>query len=69
MNGEIVPIRPSTELALQTIEVPGGRHTVDLSFEPTPVRRASFWIGLVALMATPGLGVILGRAGLRPGGA
>jgi len=66
MDGERVPIRPSTELALQTIEVPAGRHTVELSFEQTPVRRASTWIGLVALIATPALGVILGRAGLEP---
>ncbi len=66
LDGESVPIRPSADLALHTVEVPGGPHTLELAFESTFIRRASSWIGLAALLATPGLAVVLQRTSAPP---
>jgi hypothetical protein len=66
LDGRTIPIEPSPELGLQRVSVPGGAHTLTMSFEATTVRRAASWVGLLFLAATPALGMMLRT---RPGAA
>ena len=50
IDGEPIELRPSVRDGLVTFDVPPGSHTVDLAFEMTPVRRASWWAALGALV-------------------
>ncbi|MFN8532284.1 MAG: 6-pyruvoyl-tetrahydropterin synthase-related protein [Dehalococcoidia bacterium] len=49
IDGQSVPIRPTTKLGLLTVDVPAGTHQVDLSFGPTALRLASLLVSLVGL--------------------
>lgn len=62
VDGEEVPIEPATDYAIQSVKVPPGSHTIEFSFDATPVRRFAGWTGIVFLFLTPAVCWIL-RAG------
>ncbi|MCA9934171.1 MAG: hypothetical protein H6662_06110 [Ardenticatenaceae bacterium] len=50
IDGAAVEIRPSPGGGLITVDVPPGTHTVSLHLTRTPIRRASEWASLLALL-------------------
>ena len=49
LDGKPAPTRPTDAIGAAGIEVPAGEHRVRLAFGPTPLRRATVWVSLLAL--------------------
>ncbi len=50
LNNRPVPITPSDEFGLITIEVPAGEQLIDIAFQETPLRKRANWVSIVALL-------------------
>jgi len=61
VDGEPVELRPTTPKGLVALELPQGRHTVELRFGLTPLRRAATWISLASLTGLVMAAVLLPR--------
>jgi hypothetical protein len=48
-DGQAVPVYPSGELGLVTVDMPAGDHTVELRFGDTPLRRLANGLSLLSL--------------------
>ena len=64
IDGQPVPVYPSGELGLVTVDVPPGRHHLSLRFGSTLPRRVGTLISVLALAACWGLGWSQGRTRL-----
>lgn len=63
IDGAPAPVYPSSTVALLTVDVPPGEHTVAFRFEPTQLRRLTAWISALSVIGA--LILLLGwRAGL-----
>ncbi|RMF28853.1 MAG: hypothetical protein D6759_15015, partial [Chloroflexi bacterium] len=60
VDGEPVPIEPTDPTGLIAFPVPAGRHTLEIAFGPTPLRRAVSYVSLVSLVLLLAV-VALGR--------
>ncbi|HHH40606.1 MAG TPA: hypothetical protein ENK56_01215 [Chloroflexi bacterium] len=49
VDGEPVPIEPTDPTGLIAFPVPAGRHTLEIAFGPTPLRRAVAYVSLLSL--------------------
>lgn len=60
IDGAPVPITPTEETGLISVDAPAGRHTLTIAFGQTPLRRAAGWISAAALAITVALTFIPG---------
>ena len=49
VDGRSVKTGPTDAMGVAGVEVPAGEHQVSLAFGPTPLRRVTVWVSLVAL--------------------
>jgi hypothetical protein len=56
IDGTPIPLEASSPDGTLMFDVPPGRHTIELRFGRTPVRRTATLVALIALLATPLLG-------------
>jgi hypothetical protein len=54
IDGRPTPLSTVPGRGTQTIEVPAGEHTIRLALHPTPVRRWSAWLSLLAVLSAAG---------------
>jgi hypothetical protein len=62
IDGRETPIAVVPQRGTMSIEVPAGEHSVTLTLEPTPIRRWSAWLSLLAALCTL---AVLCRSALR----
>jgi hypothetical protein len=65
VDGAPAPARPMTGSGRLAVEVPDGRHTVELRLGPTPLRAAAGLVSLATALIGLGAGII-GRGGRPP---
>ncbi len=61
LDGEPVLIRPADPDGFMTVEVPAGRHGLEIAFRDTPARTAGWAVSAAALLGCLVVGVVHGR--------